>query len=418
MNFSCVFAQQDEIILQSNFVENVIAMSENSSQKVALPKLDSAYLESQEKPNISADDLNNSVTSGSGYNQLQQRSRFYNSITKTANDVYKLQIEDTSKPASLFEDLTTFKYESGPIEKLHIWAVTQPNSNIDISDGGDVSSNFGVGILNILFDGTMRGGKETFRINVDPSHQGGRPFFKQFLLDAYVESKRIPNHTLRVGHYRTGVGIEGGQSSFTLPLVNRSQISRNFGNSRKMGARIKGNYSLVDYELGGYSSDTFFTEFLPGAEFTGWVNFKPLGKTDGKYGKLTTGGGIVAGERNSTDYLVSGAYVGYEYKKFWTRMEYANADGSNGGSGLTSKKRQGWYVTLGYKITQKLEAILRYDEFDPDKRISNNNQREYTAGINYYIKGQALKIMLNYVFCQNENRPDSHRILIGTQIAL
>jgi phosphate-selective porin len=62
--------------------------------------------------------------------------------------------------------------------------------------------------------------------------------------------------------------------------------------------------------------------------------------------------------------------------------------------------------------------LCRYDEFDPDKTISNNNQREYTAGVNYYIKGQALKLILNYVYCQNQAAKDSHRILVGTQIAL
>ncbi len=62
--------------------------------------------------------------------------------------------------------------------------------------------------------------------------------------------------------------------------------------------------------------------------------------------------------------------------------------------------------------------MARYDEFDPDRTISGNNQREYTAGINYYIKGQALKLILNYIFCQNEAKADSHRILIGAQLAL
>ena len=45
-------------------------------------------------------------------------------------------------------------------------------------------------------------------------------------------------------------------------------------------------------------------------------------------------------------------------------------------------------------------------------------RREYTAGINYFIKGQALKLILNYVFCQNQSAPDSHRIMLGTQILL
>lgn len=49
-------------------------------------------------------------------------------------------------------------------------------------------------------------------------------------------------------------------------------------------------------------------------EFDGWINLKPLAKTNGKYGKLTTGGGVITGRRNSTDYFISGAYLGYEYK--------------------------------------------------------------------------------------------------------
>ena len=98
------------------------------------------------------------------------------------------------------------------------------------------------------------------------------------------------------------------------------------------------------------------------------------------------------------------------------KAEYANANGSNGVTGLTDKHRHGWYVTLGYMLTKKLEAVLRYDDFNPDENISNNNIREYSAGINYYIKGLALLVMLNYVFCQNQAGPDSHRIMVGTQI--
>ena len=37
---------------------------------------------------------------------------------------------------------------------------------------------------------------------------------------------------------------------------------------------------------------------------------------------------------------------------------------------------------------------------------------------NYFIKGQALKLMLNYVFCQNDLFEDSHRIILGTQVIL
>ena len=349
---------------------------------------------------------------------VHHHSKFYDELSKNAHNVYNLQIENTNVPSCLLKEPLTHSFEKGPLESVHLWSVVQMNMSTNIPESGDVDNLFKVGLINTLIDGKFKGGKEDFRIMFDPTPQHNRPFMQQFIQDLFVETHRIPHHTLMLGNSRPGVGIEGAQSPYTLPLANRSQISRNLANVRKFGIRLQGDYSLIDYDLGGYSSDTYFSSFFPGVEFDGWVNFKPLGKTNGKYGKLITGGGIVSGQRNSKDYFTAGAYVGYEYKKLWMRAEYANSDGSNGGDGLTTKKRQGWYVTLGYHITKKLEAILRYDEFDPDKRISHNNQREYTAGINYYVKGQALKLILNYVFCQNDAKPDSHRIIIGTQIAI
>lgn len=343
--------------------------------------------------------------------------KFRESLAKTAHDVYELQIENTTAPASLLEKPLTWEFEEGPVENLHIWGVVQTNTNFEFYEDGGNNQNFKVGLINVLFDSKLRGGKEEVRLMLDPT-PSHRNFWQQFVQDAYIQTKRIPHHTVLVGNSRPGVGIEGAQSPYTLPLLNRSQISRHFANARKAGVRVKGNYSLVDYDFGGYSSDTFFTEFMPGVEFNGWINAKPLAKTDGRYGKLVAGGGIATGERNSTDFFVAGANIGYEYKKFWMRAEYANADGSNGSTGLTSKQRQGWYATAGYHLTKKLELIARYDEFDPDKNVAHNNRREYTAGANYYIKGQALKLVLNYVYCQNQGASDAHRLLLGTQLAL
>ncbi|MBQ4598013.1 MAG: hypothetical protein IJB12_06395, partial [Methanocorpusculum sp.] len=56
------------------------------------------------------------------------------------------------------------------------------------------------------------------------------------------------------------------------------------------------------------SSDTFFEEFFPGAEFVGWINVKPLTKVGNKYGELKIGGGIDAGHRHD-NFFVTGAYI-------------------------------------------------------------------------------------------------------------
>lgn len=399
---SAVYSAEEVILEKEGFMQNLIAITEPTITQADI-KLETGAVTNYP--------LTNPDT-------FHRHFHVYDELARTVHNVYNLQIENTASPSCLLKEPLTHHFETGPIESIHTWGVIQMNNSTLIPQYGSGSDKFNVGLINVLIDGKLRSGKEDFRIMFDTTPQHNHGFMQQFVQDLYVETHRIPHHVLLFGNSRPGVGIEGAQSPYTLPFVNRSQISRNLANVRKFGVRLKGNYSLIDYDLGGYSSDTFFTQFFPGVEFNGWLNFKPLGKTDGRYGKLVTGGGIAGGQRNSTDFFVAGAYVGYEYKKFWTRMEYANADGSNGGSGLTTKKRQGWYATVGYHVTKKLEIIARYDEFDPDKTISNNNQREYTAGINYYLKGQALKLILNYVFCQNENKPDSHRIIVGTQIAI
>lgn len=342
-----------------------------------------------------------------------------NALKDTAKDVYELEVERTDVPAQLLKDKLTFDLEKGPVESLHLWSAYQMNFSSNIAESDDTDSTFNVGLINIILDGKFKGEKENFRVMLDPTHRSNNHHFMQtFVQDFYVESTRIPHHRVLLGNSRPGVGIEGAQSPYTLSFVNRSQISRNLSNIRKFGLRVRSDYPLVDYDLGLYSSSTNFSDFFPGHEFDTWVNFKPLGKTDGKYGKLVTGAGIQSGEKHGTSYYMTGAYAGYKYKKFWTKCEYARANGSNGGSGLTNAHSQGVFVSAGYFLTKKLELLARYDHFDPDRSIARNNRKEITFGTNYYLKGQALKLIFNYVFCKNDNINDSHRLIVGTQIIL
>jgi predicted porin len=203
-----------------------------------------------------------------------------------------------------------------------------------------------------------------------------------------------------------------------LSFLGRSQIARTFGTARKLGVRGRGEYSLIDYDFGVYSSDTYFQEFFPGTEFVGWVNFKPLGKTDGRYGRLKIGGGMQAGKRDN-NYCVTGAYLGYEYKKVTAEFEWSHANGYNGTLGRSvTDHASGFYATLGYMITKKLQALICYDQFDPDTHVNGNKRREYVVGLNYFIKGQALRLIFNYAFCQNDGGKDSHRLMFGTQILI
>ena len=117
-------------------------------------------------------------------------------------------------------------------------------------------------------------------------------------------------------------------------------------------------------------------------------------------------------------YAVYGTSLIYEYKRLKASLEYATAEGSNGSTGFSANKSEGYYGTLAYRLTPKLEALVRYDQFDPNRDKADDIRREYTAGINYFIKGQALKLMLNYIYYTLENGCSGNRIMAGTQIIL
>ena len=329
--------------------------------------------------------------------------------------IYKKKLERTSIPSFLLQDELTFKYKKGIVDKVQFYGAYQGDMGFDFT-GSDYDTDYGFGFMEAGVVGDFKDKNTDFKLQLNFRPSDNRSYLQGLVTDAYIMNTRIPHHKIIVGNSRNQVGVEGGMGSYVVPFAMRSQISRTFGNTRALGVRVVGDYDLIDYSIALNSSDRFFKEFFPGAEFTGWVNFKPLGKTDGKYGTLVLGGGLNAGH-NDTNYTVGGAYASYRYKKFMTNFEYAIADGYNG-TYLSTDKASGFYTTVAYRITQKLHILARFDQFDPNRDISNNLRREYSAGLNYFIKGQALRLILNYVFCDNQDTEDSHRIILGTQILL
>ncbi len=333
-------------------------------------------------------------------------------------NVYHLEINEYDRPEYLFRDILTHKCkEESIMDNWHVWGAFNGLVDMSFTDNGNFNTKYMGNAHNIGFDGFLKNNNGDFRIMLGVPYPSGRNYVQTLFSDVYFGTNKIPHHRIQIGHFRPQIGMEGGNSAYTLAFLGRSQIARNFGTARRIGGRIKGDFKYLDYDAGVYSSDTFFEEFFPGAEFVGWINLKPLANVEDKYGKLKIGGGIDGGHRDD-NFFVTGAYVGYEYKKFMAEFEWANANGYNGYYGHSRKHATGFYTTIGYMLTKKLQLLACYDEFTPDKTISGNKKREYTLGINYFIKGQALRLILNYVFCQNDNTKDSHRIMLGTKILI
>lgn len=324
---------------------------------------------------------------------------------------------NTRRPTYLLEDATTKYFEKGPLDSLHTGFFYKGSISTNIIQGGNTHVNYTNNNIENHFRGYFKDGKTSFNLSTRYTPRDDLNFWQFLIGDAFISHQVTPHNRIVFGNSRTHTGEEGSKADWAVPFISYSQIGRNFGNIRKFGARVVGEYDLIEYDLGGYSSDSYFREFFPGVEFTGWINLKPLGKTDGRYGDLKLGGGISSGHNDIT-YNVIGAYARYQYKKFRADFEFANADGYNGNLGLSDNHARGMYTSVYYKIHPKVELLARYDNFQPNLGLSDGDITEYVVGLNYYVKGQGLRFMLNYIFRQSSFDEDSHRIILGTQIML
>lgn len=408
-NFGSVFAVED-ITDEKNIHEGEILLPKNTK----LPKRDinndgviddkDVLIDSAEENFFMFKHLGDPI-------EREEGSLFYK-----VKKALKAEVTRTDYSNYLLKDILTVDIDKGPVDRIQFYGLYRGNLSFNFM-GSDYDTEYDITFIDVGMMGQLNPQYKTdFKLQFKLTPTSERTFFQNLISDAYIVNLAIPNHQVMIGNSRNQVGVEGGMSSTYIPFILRSQIARTFGNTRAFGVRVIGNYSLIDYSLAANSSDRFFQEFFPGAEFTGWVNLKPLGKTNGKYGKLVIGGGLNAGKRHE-DYTVGGAYVGWTYKDFMINAEYAIADGYNARV-LSSNKAQGFYTTIGYKLTPKLQIVARYDQFDPNRDVSGDIRREYSAGINYFVIGQGMRILLNYVYCDNQNLVDSHRLMLGTQILL
>ena len=64
----------------------------------------------------------------------------------------------------------------------------------------------------------------------------------------------------------------------------------------------------------------------------------------------------------------------------------------------------GWYVQGSYFIIpKKLQAVAKWEELEPDQ-VADDGIQSFTGGLNYYIHGDAIKMMANYVHTWSDFR--------------
>lgn len=166
------------------------------------------------------------------------------------NDIYHMEVEHTDRPTFLLSSILTKHYDNNsPIESTQFWGAYSANLGMNLAEDESFNANYSFDYINVGLDGKFKDNNADFRIMLNVNPLSSRNFSQLLFSDMYLATNKIPHHRIWLGNTRPRVGMEGGYSPFLLPFVSRSQISRNFGTVRRFGARLSGDYSLVDYDF-------------------------------------------------------------------------------------------------------------------------------------------------------------------------
>jgi len=59
---------------------------------------------------------------------------------------------------------------------------------------------------------------------------------------------------------------------------------------------------------------------------------------------------------------------------------------------------EGWQVTAAYFVLPaQLQAVIKSESFDPNTSFGGDAIQSTTFGLNYYLRTEDIKIMLNYI---------------------
>jgi phosphate-selective porin len=85
--------------------------------------------------------------------------------------------------------------------------------------------------------------------------------------------------------------------------------------------------------------------------------------------------------------------------------EYVNGRTVNGvAPGFADFTTTGFYVTGAYYlIPKKLQAVVRWEQLNPGQK-GDDGIHSITGGLNYYIHGDDIKLMANYVHTWSDFR--------------
>jgi len=264
--------------------------------------------------------------------------------------------------------------------------------------------------------------------------------------DVFVNWHQYPEGQIKVGQWKAPFGLEQITPDTTLLLIERSLPTGAITPDRQIGAQLWGKpftnvwpeqKDLLTYYAGIFNGNGRNTSINDNNSFmyVGRLELQPFkGKIFGQDSSLKLGADVL----NSRDAAGTNISQGLNLLvnddgslspfvlstpaertawsvDAWLKLgrfdligEYLQekVDGLtfNGEPGIPDFTTNGYYITAAYYlIPKKLQLATRWEYLNPGQR-GNDGIRSITGGLNYYIRGDDLKLMINYIHTWSDFR--------------
>ncbi len=232
--------------------------------------------------------------------------------------------------------------------------------------------------------------------------------------EIYIGWRKYDFANVRFGQIKPAFGAEQLASDLRLIAIERSLSNDRLTDSRQIGLSVGGDlldkkFSYLFMLANGNGINTSAND---NSKFqkTAHVYYTPIATKENKLvfgagglwaedaGLAKSGfgftGNLFTGERSAWGVDAQYNHGPFDLSAEWLHNTFKPTNA------LPAAKfdAEGWHVTAAYfLIPSKLQAVLRREEFDPNTRVGFDATRSWTVGLNYLIKGEDLRLMLNYI---------------------
>lgn len=240
------------------------------------------------------------------------------------------------------------------------------------------------------------------------------------LVNAFIDFDIDPLFQVRTGQFLAPFGIESPEVIIFNPAIERTTAIRRlnpYAMFRDIGVQVGGKNSFLNYKIalvnGKGANQT--EEFDP-KDVLGRIGITPVEHLEfgvsAHFGQYQPD--INSDHHESRTRL--GADVSYTGDPVYFRAEYIVREDDLADSG--SREMNGWYLLGAYKFTEKIQAIARFESFDPETSMDENEYTGVLIGANYYFVGNT-RLSLNYEFRDDKLNTDLGNMLtVQMQVAL